>query len=247
MNTRRKCNPSLKQVEKRYQSHEAAPRMRPDRACFGDGSINRYGERLDAGQGKAPRSEIEIIPIIGQIEGHYLLGEGAKTTKYEQLLPRLSDMEARGGCRGVLFLLNTLGGDVEGGLAIAELIAGMRTKSASLILGGGHSIGTVLAVATDRSFIAPTATITLHPVRYTGTVIGAPQSWRYLSGMQKRVLAFLSAHSRARQADLQALMLQNDDMAGDLGTILTGEEAVEVGLVDAVGGIGDALGWLMGN
>lgn len=195
-------------------------------------------------QESAYQNRIEIIPIFGQIEGHYLLSEGVKTTRYEQILPKLAMIEESGEAKGILFLLNTVGGDVEAGLAIAELIAGMHTPTVSLVLGGGHSIGVPLAVAADRSMIVPTATMTLHPVRYNGTVIGAPQSWRYLSGMQKRVLSFLESHSNADAGQLQELMLRSDDMASDLGSILTGEEAVKLGLIDAVGGIGDALGWL---
>lgn len=186
-------------------------------------------------------ARIEILPIVGQVEGHYMLSDGIKTTRYEQILPQLALLEEKREARGLLLLLNTVGGDVEAGLAIAEMIAGMHLPTVSLVLGGGHSIGVPLAVAAKRSFIVPTATMTLHPVRYNGTVIGAPQSWRYLSGMQKRVLSFLENHSRASAEQIQSLMLQNDDMASDLGTILTGEEAVALGLIDAVGGIGDAL------
>lgn len=187
------------------------------------------------------RRQVEIVPIVGQIEGHYLLSENMKTTRYEQLLPHLARIEERGEADGVLLLLNTVGGDVEAGLAIAEMVAGMRVPTVSLVLGGGHSIGVPLATAARMSFIVPTATMTLHPVRYNGTVIGAPQSWRYLSGMQSRVLSFIEAHSGARREEVQALMLQSDDMASDLGTILTGEEAVRIGLIDRIGGLADAL------
>lgn len=187
------------------------------------------------------RRQIEIVPIVGQIEGHYLLSDNMKTTRYEQLLPHLAQIEERGEAGGVLLLLNTVGGEVEAGLAIAEMVAGMRLPTVSLVLGGGHSIGVPLATAARMSFIVPTATMTLHPVRYNGTVIGAPQSWRYLSGMQSRVLSFIEAHSGARREEVQALMLQSDDMASDLGTILTGEEAVRIGLIDRIGGLADAL------
>ncbi len=201
---------------------------------------NESNEKASMGDGNC-REAIEILPIVGQIEGHFLLSEGVKTTRYEQVLPHLAMLEERKQVQGLLLLLNTVGGDVEAGLAIAEMVAGMTIPTVSLVLGGGHSIGVVLAVAAKRSFIVPTATMTLHPVRYNGTVIGAPQSWRYLSGMQKRVLRFLETHSRASAERVQNLMLQSDDMASDLGTILTGEEAVRIGLIDCVGGIGDAM------
>ncbi len=190
------------------------------------------------------RDRIEILPIFGMIEGHYLAEGGVKTTRYEDVLPRLARLEEE-KCRGLLVLLNTMGGDVESGLAIAEAIAGVSFPTATLVMGGGHSIGVPLAVSAVRSFIAPSATMTLHPVRFSGTLIGAPQSWRYLSGMQKRVIAFISSHSGVRAEDLQSLMLQNDDMANDMGTILSGQEAVKLGLIDAVGSIGDALSWLL--
>ena len=187
------------------------------------------------------RKPIEILPIVGQIEGHYLLSEGMKTTRYEQILPQLAHLEEKKQAGGLLLLINTVGGDVEAGLAIAEMVAGMTLPTVSLVLGGGHSIGVPLAVAAKKSMIVPTATMTLHPVRYNGTVIGAPQSWRYLSGMQKRVLSFLEMHSHASAEQIQGLMLRSDDMASDLGTILTGEEAVRIGLIDRVGSIGDAI------
>ncbi len=187
-----------------------------------------------------PMKKIEILPIIGQIEGHYMMEGGAKTTRYEDLLPRLARMEEE-GCPGLLLLLNTVGGDVEAGLAIAEMIGGMSIPTVSLVLGGGHSIGIPLALSARYSLIVPSATMTLHPVRYSGTIIGAPQSWRYLSEMQHRVISFILAHSRAREEEIKALMLRSDDMANDLGSILTGEEAVRVGLIDAVGSVREAL------
>ena len=187
---------------------------------------------------------IHCVTIIGQVEGHQILGEDCKTTKYEHILPLLAAAEEAPEIGGVLILLNTVGGDVDAGLAIAELIAGMRKPTASLILGGGHSIGAPLAVAADRSFIAPSAAVTLHPVRLTGVVLGAPQTYRYFEQMQERIVGFITAHSGISRERLLAYMLSTETLANDMGTILTGAEAVESGLIDALGGISDALHWL---
>ena len=187
---------------------------------------------------------IHCVTIIGQVEGHQLLGEDCKTTKYEHILPMLAAAEEAPEIGGVLILLNTVGGDVDAGLAIAELIAGMRKPTASLILGGGHSIGAPLAVAADRSFIAPSAAVTLHPVRLTGVVLGAPQTYRYFEQMQERIVGFVTAHSGISRERLLSYMLSTETLANDMGTILTGAEAVDCGLIDAMGGISDALDWL---
>lgn len=187
---------------------------------------------------------IHCVTIIGQVEGHQILGEDCKTTKYEHILPLLAAAEEAPEIGGVLILLNTVGGDVDAGLAIAELIAGMRKPTASLILGGGHSIGAPLAVAADRSFIAPSAAVTLHPVRLTGVVLGAPQTYRYFEQMQERIVGFVTAHSAISRERLLGYMLSTETLANDMGTILTGAEAVESGLIDALGGISDALQWL---
>jgi ATP-dependent protease ClpP protease subunit len=187
---------------------------------------------------------IHCVTIIGQVEGHQLLGEDCKTTKYEHILPMLAAAEEAPEIGGVLILLNTVGGDVDAGLAIAELIAGMRKPTASLILGGGHSIGAPLAVAADRSFIAPSAAVTLHPVRLTGVVLGAPQTYRYFEQMQERIVGFITAHSAVSRERLLGYMLSTETLANDMGTILTGAEAVECGLIDALGGLSDALRWL---
>ena len=189
---------------------------------------------------RTPRGGVEILPIIGQVEGHYLASDGAKTCRYEQILPRLAEIECRGEAQGLLVLLNTVGGDLESGLAIGEAIASLSVPTVSLVLGGAHPIASVIAVSADFSFAAPTATLTLHPVRYSGTVLGAPQSWRYLSGMHKRVIAFLSSHSAAEEGALKELMLARDDMACDLGSVLGGEEAVRLGLIDAIVGLKEA-------
>ena len=187
---------------------------------------------------------IHCVTIIGQVEGHQILGEDCKTTKYEHVLPMLAAAEEAPEIGGVLILLNTVGGDVDAGLAIAELIAGMRKPTASLILGGGHSIGAPLAVAAARSFIAPSAAVTLHPVRLTGVVLGAPQTYRYFEQMQERIVGFVTAHSAISRERLLDYMLSTETLANDMGTVLTGAQAVECGLIDALGGLSDALGWL---
>ncbi len=197
--------------------------------------------------GTADAGAIHCVTIIGQVEGHQILGDDCKTTKYEHILPLLAAAEEAPEIGGVLILLNTVGGDVDAGLAIAELIAGMRKPTASLILGGGHSIGAPLAVAADRSFIAPSAAVTLHPVRLTGVVLGAPQTYRYFEQMQERIVGFITAHSGIRRERLLGYMLSTETLANDMGTILTGTEAVASGLIDAIGGLSDALSWLHGR
>ncbi len=190
---------------------------------------------------KNSRGSIHCISIIGQVEGHYILGDNQKTTKYEHLIPLLMAVEESDEIDGLLVLLNTMGGDVEAGLAIAEMIASMTKPTVSLVLGGGHSIGIPLAVAAKRSFIVPSATMTVHPVRINGTVIGVPQTYHHFKQMQERITGFICSHSKATPEDLHRLMMNSDDMANDIGTILTGEEAVRHGIVDAVGGLSDAI------
>ena len=197
--------------------------------------------------GAASAGSIHCVTVIGQVEGHQLLPEDAKTTKYEHILPLLAAIEETPEIRGVLLLLNTVGGDVDAGLGIAEMIAGMSKPTASLILGGGHSIGVPMAIAAQRSFIAPSAAVTLHPVRLTGVVLGAPQTWRYLEQMQRRVVGFITGHSRISEQRLLDYMLATDSLATDIGTVITGEEAVACGLIDALGGLRDALQWLHGQ
>jgi len=194
--------------------------------------------------GTARAGAIQCVTVIGQVEGHQLLPDDVKTTKYEHIMPLLAAIEESPEVRGVLFLLNTVGGDVDAGLGIAELIAGMTKPTASLILGGGHSIGVPLAVAARRSFISPSAAVTLHPVRLNGLVIGAPQTYRYLSQIQERIVGFVTAHSRVSRETLLRAMLAKDALATDLGTVLTGQEAVNCGLIDSLGGLRDALRWL---
>ena len=194
--------------------------------------------------GQTRQGSIHCLSIIGQIEGHQILPEDVKTTKYEHVLPMLAAIEESPEITGLLILLNTVGGDVEAGLAIAELIAGMSTPTVSLVLGGGHSIGVPLALAAKRSFIAPSASMTIHPVRINGLVIGAPQTYEYLAGMQERIVSFVTAHSRISRRDYTRLMSDTRKLANDVGTILSGEEAVQCGLIDQIGTLSDALEYL---
>ena len=193
---------------------------------------------------KGEREAVYCLSVIGQIEGHYLLPEGQKATKYEQLIPLLVSVEEDERMDGLLVVLNTMGGDVEAGLALAELIASMRKPTVTLVLGGGHSIGVPLAVAGRKSFIVPSATMTIHPVRISGTVIGAPQTYRCFQDMQDRIITFICAHSRISEEHLRELMLRPDQIANDIGTVLEGREAVELGLIDQVGGLDEALSCL---
>ena len=189
-------------------------------------------------------SSITVLPIIGQIEGHYALEPNLKATKYDHMIPTLAALEESETVKGVLFLINTLGGDVEAGLAMAELVASMKKPTASLVLGGGHSIGVPLAVSADVSFIVPSATMTLHPVRTSGTMLGVPQAFRYLEKMQDRIIRFITEHSGITEDTLRAMLTRTDMLVNDVGTVLEGEEAVACGLIDRLGGISDALGAL---
>ena len=184
---------------------------------------------------------IQALTIIGQIEGHYILPGQNKTTKYEHILPALVEMEENDEIKGLLILLNTVGGDVEAGLAIAEMIASLNKPTVSLVLGGGHSIGVPLAVAAKKSFIVPSATMTVHPVRTNGLVIGVPQAFQFLDRMQDRILNFISEHSNAKREDLEKMVSNVGQLANDIGTVLDGKEAVEAELIDALGGLGQAL------
>jgi len=206
----------------------------PRESSFSDGAVT-VGE---------DGHRIHCLTVIGQIEGHYLLGGGQKATRYEHLIPTLVSVEEDPTVTGLLMILNTVGGDVEAGLALAELIASMRKPTCSLVLGGGHSIGVPLAVAADRSFIVPSATMTLHPVRMTGLVIGVPQTYAYFSKMQERIVSFVEAHSRCDRDTLNRLIMNTDAIATDIGTIIDGREAVDYGIIDALGGLGDAMAYL---
>lgn len=190
---------------------------------------------------KGAHESIHCLSIVGQIEGHYILPEGQKSTKYEHLIPLLVSLEQDPEIDGLLILLNTMGGDVEAGLAIAEVISSMTKPTASVVLGGGHSIGVPLAVAAKRSYIVPSATMTIHPVRINGLVVGAPQTYTYFSQMQNRIINFICSHSRAKEDEIHTLMMRPDMIATDVGSVIEGKEAVEYGLIDAVGGIDTAL------
>lgn len=212
----------------------------------GEEKETETGDIVDFGSAmtRTPHGNVYCMTIIGQIEGHSAAASGAKTTKYEHVLPLLAKLEESAEVDGVLFLLNTVGGDVEAGLAIAELIAGMTKPTVSIVLGGSHSIGVPLAVAARRSFAVPSAAMTVHPVRMSGMVIAAPQTYNYFQRLQDRIVDFVSRHSRISREDFTALMLRKDDMAADVGSVLYGEEAVEKGIIDAVGGLSDGLACL---
>lgn len=193
---------------------------------------------------KGKNGNIHCLTIVGQIEGHQPVPEDGKGTKYEHVLPMLAAVEESAEIDGLLILLNTMGGDVEAGLAIAEVIAGMSKPTATLVLGGSHSIGVALAVAGKRSFIPPSAAMMVHPVRMTGLVIAAPQTWRYFAKTQERIARFVTSHSNISMEKFQQLMTATDEIANDVGTVLDGETAVECGLIDVLGGLRDALDFL---
>lgn len=186
-------------------------------------------------------SNIHVLNIIGQIEGHVVLPPQNKTTKYEHLLPQLAAVEQNEALKGLLVILNTVGGDVEAGLAIAEMIKSLSKPTVSLVLGGGHSIGVPIAVATDHSFIAETATMTIHPIRLTGLVIGVPQTYEYLDKMQDRVVDFVCRNARISREKFRELMFRTGELARDIGTVLVGADAKKAGLIDSVGGLGPAI------
>ncbi len=190
---------------------------------------------------KSSKGNIYTLTIIGQVEGHQVLPETVKTTKYEHVLPLLAGIEESDEYDGLLLLLNTVGGDIEAGLAIAEMVAGMKKPTVSLVLGGGHSIGIPLAVCTKKSFITHTASMTVHPVRMTGLVVGAPQTFRYFGRIQEQIADFVTANSGISREDFERYMMATGEIATDVGTILYGKEAVSSGLIDRLGGLNDAL------
>ena len=204
-----------------------------------DAHLEEYGQlTLDRNKGSR---RIHLITIIGEVEGHENLSGSSKTTKYDHILPQLAQIEDDESVEGLLVLLNTSGGDVDAGLAIAEMIASLSIPTVSLVLGGSHSIGVPLAVSTDYSFIVPTGTMMVHPVRMSGMVIGASQTYEYFEMIQDRILNFIAGHSSIAYDQIKRLMLNTEMLTRDLGTVLVGEEAVRQGLIDAVGGIRDAL------
>lgn len=199
--------------------------------------IIKSGGVISRGKGET----IHCLTIIGQIEGHYVLSTDQKATKYEHIIPLLVSIEESEEIDGMLVVLNTMGGDVEAGLAIAEMIASMKKPAVTLVLGGGHSIGVPLAVSGGKSFIVPSATMTIHPVRMSGTVVGVPQTYYYFERMQDRIIRFITSHSRISEEEFRRLLLRTDEIATDVGSIIDGYKAVEIGLIDAVGGLSDAL------
>lgn len=190
---------------------------------------------------RTDRGTIYVLTIVGQIEGHQLLPQTSKSTKYEHVLPLLASVEGSDQIDGLLILLNNGGGDVEAGLAISELIASMSKPTVSLVLGGSHSIGVPLAVSAKVSFIAPSAAMTIHPVRLNGLVIGVPQTFYYFERIQERIIQFVTANSHVKREDFTRLMLQTGELAADVGSVIYGEEAVELGLIDRIGGLSDAM------
>jgi len=207
-----------------------------------DADVSRAIEQInEVGALRTKHGGIYCLSIIGQIEGHYVLPEGQKATKYEHIIPLITDIEEDPDTHGMLIVLNTMGGDVEAGLAIAEMIASMKKPTVSLVLGGGHSIGVPLAASAKRSFIVRSATMTIHPVRINGLVVGVPQTFKYFDEMQKRIIGFICEHSSATPEKIHELMMRPDEIATDVGSIISGEEAVSYGIIDRVGGLFDAL------
>lgn len=199
--------------------------------------IEKMGETVS----RNAKHLIHCLTIIGQVEGHYVLPSQNKTTKYEHIMPSLVAIEQDRTIEGLVIILNTVGGDVEAGLAIAELIAGMKTPTVSLVVGGGHSIGVPLAVSADRSFIVPSATMTIHPVRMNGLVLGVPQTLSYFDKMQDRIVNFVTSNSGISEDEFRKLMMQTGELVMDVGTVVDGEKAVEIGLIDSLGGLSDAI------
>ncbi len=204
-----------------------------------DGIIKTGGVVTDGRRGN-----FYCLSIIGQVEGHYVLDQNQKSTKYDHILPLLVELEENENIDGILILLNTLGGDVEAGLAIAEMISSLTKPTASIVLGGGHSIGVPLAVSAQKSFIVPSATMTIHPVRTSGVVLGVPQAFDYLEKMQDRIINFIVSHSAVKEEKFRELISRTDILVNDIGSILDGYEATECGLIDSIGGIKDALAYL---
>ncbi len=215
------------------QEEEFPPSEEQARLIAATGSVTTGG-----------RHQIHCLTIIGQVEGHYILPPQNKTTKYEHVIPQLVAIEEDPEIRGLLVILNTVGGDVEAGLAIAELIAGMKTPTVSLVLGGGHSIGVPLAVSARKSFIVPSATMTIHPVRMNGLVLGVPQSFSYFQKMQDRIVRFVTDNSRITGERFRQLMMETGELTMDMGTSLDGEAAVSEGLNDHLGNLSDAIACL---
>ncbi len=214
-------------------SKQATPKKEEEKIC----EIKEFGTLNN----NAPSEKIQVIPIIGQIEGHAVLPPQTKTTKYEHIIPQLISMQQNDKVKGILIVLNTVGGDVEAGLAISEMIASIDKPTVSIVIGGGHSIGVPLATSADYSFITPSATMIVHPVRMNGFVIGVAQTFHYFKKMQERINNFIVRTSKIKKEDLEQMMLKSDELLNDMGTMLIGDQAVECGLIDEVGGIKEAL------
>lgn len=231
-------------MEPTSKKTKSRPKLNPTESA----ALQRLEHDLITDSGTVPatkgRHAIHCLTVIGTIEGHTLAPDAQKTTKYEHVIPQLVDIEEDPEIEGLLVILNTVGGDVEAGLALAELIAGVNKPSATLVLGGGHSIGIPLAVSARRSFIVPTATMTVHPVRHSGMVLGVPQTLRYFEQMQERIVGFVASHSKITARRFTALMHNTGELVMDMGTVLDGRQAVEEGLIDELGGLGDALRYL---
>ena len=206
-------------------------------------NINDFGSTTT----RSADGTIHCLTIVGQVEGHQLLPDTAKSTKYEHVMPLLAAVEESDEIEGLLVLLNTVGGDIEAGLGIAELISSMSKPTASLVLGGGHSIGVPLAVAARRSYIAPSAAMTIHPVRLSGVVIGVPQTWDYFARIQERIVQFVTQNSHISRERFLQYMMRTGELANDVGSVIYGQEAVEAGLIDQLGGLSDALDYLHGE
>jgi len=228
-------------------TNEINPDVGDEDSSDGQNQNEEKGQNLeDYGQLLMPKpcSDIHVITVIGQIEGHLIMPSQNKTTKYEHIIPQLVAIEQTPDIKGLIIILNTVGGDVEAGLAISEIIASMTKPTVSLVLGGGHSIGVPIAVAADRSFISSTATMTIHPIRLTGMVIGVQQSFDYLEKMQDRVVNFIINHSKISASEFKKMMMTTGELARDVGTVVVGKGAVDCGLIDEVGGLDAALKYL---
>ncbi len=220
--------------------NEAMDETSEGQASVSGGDIGKLGAVVTKSDGIS----LYCLTVIGQIEGHYILPNTQKTTKYEHILPLLAAVEENPEIHGLLVIINTVGGDVEAGLAIAEMLASMKKPTASIVIGGGHSIGIPIAVSCDKSFIVPSATMTIHPVRTSGTILGVPQAFLGLEKMQNRISEFIVSHSGITRETLTSLTFRTDEMATDVGTIIDGREAVEYGLIDRIGGLREAIEWL---
>lgn len=223
------------------QNNETTPENEDQKQEGGNALLNKIQQLGSTNLPQAENSNVHCLTIIGQIEGHVQLPPNNKTTKYEHIIPQLVAIEQNPKIEGVLILLNTVGGDVEAGLAISEMIASLSKPTVSIVLGGGHSIGVPIAVSTDYSFIVETATMTIHPVRLTGLVIGVPQTFEYLDKMQERVINFVIKHSNISEEKFKELMLSKGNLTRDIGTNVVGNDAVSYGLIDEVGGLGKAM------